>query len=518
MIRILIIIFSSILFVRCANIVPPTGGPRDTESPKLLSEYPKTGTTNYKENYIILTFDEPIVDNQLSSKVIVSPTIEGNYTVKVNKNTVKLSWKDTLEENTTYTFNLADGIKDNTESNKIDNYSVTFSTGNDIDSNKITATISNIPGSKPNSKIKLLLYPKTDSLLNLLKIKPEYIGQSNDSGIAYIDYVKQNVYQSIAILDENNNNKWDINEAIDTKQITIDHLTNESYKLQQTTLDTTKIISFLNKNKSINILTSKGLQKIKVFDTNGEYKTTEITSRKYSIENQYKLEDSTLINIEFTDSMGISGAYIRSTLFKNVDLQRFKDTLINISNINKKYILKPVLDSIEYSTDRIIDTVVIKVEAPSYVTTETKNYYNGFTVIFKGQKEKDSVKITLPYKTIQSLYQEFNPEYIQQLTTGEELNYGNIQFEIITEEKNYQVFLENNSKKIIYTSKNKSINKIKNIDAGTYKLYVVVDTNNNGYWDGFDPLNNIPAEPIYYFKEPINIRPNWDLEDIQMIF
>ncbi|WP_018341832.1 Ig-like domain-containing protein [Cytophaga aurantiaca] len=518
MVRIFILIFSSLLFIRCANIVPPTGGPRDTQEPKVLSEYPKNGTTNYKENYITLTFDEPIVENQLTSKVLVSPTIEGNFTSKIKKNTVKLSWTDTLKPNTTYTFNLADGIKDNTEGNKIKNYSVTFSTGDHIDTNKIHAEIKTVPGSTNHSNIKLLLFPKTDTLLRLLKSKPEYVGTANDSGEVEISYVKHNIYETIAIYDLNSNNKWDKDEPVDIQELSIkDHL-HRTFQLQKTVLDTTRIISANSKDKYINILLSKGLQEIKIKDENGFYLPTKISSRKYQLENQYNLKDSTKIQIEYVDSLGIRGAYSKIIKFKNIDIQKDKDTIINITNIHKKYVLKPKLDSIQFSTDRLIDTIQLKLTAPEHVSYVIKNYSNSFTVIFKGQKENDSLKFTIPYKSIHSIYSEYNKEYTQVLTTGEEKMYGNLQYEIKTIEKTYTSHLENSTGTIIYTSKNQSINKIKNIDPGSYKLYVFIDTNKDGYWNAYDPIHKIPAEPIIYFKENLTIRANWDLEDIQMIF
>jgi hypothetical protein len=518
MVRLFIVLFSSILFIRCANIVPPTGGPRDIKEPKVISEYPKNGTTNYTGNYITLTFDEPIVENQLSSKVVVSPTIEGHFSVRLKKNTVKLSWTDTLKPNTTYTFNLADGIKDNTEGNTIKNYSVTFSTGNDIDTNKISGIIKNVPGSTTNANLKLLLYPATDTIVKLLKLKPEYIGTATDSGDVSISYVKHNLYQVIAIVDLNNNNKWDLTEAADVNQFSIKDQVIHNFQLQQTTLDTTKLLSVNSKDKYVNILISKGLQEIKIKDENGLYLPTKTYSRKYQIENQYNLTDSTKIQIEYVDSMGIKGVYVKKIKFKIIDIQKDKDTIINISNTNKKYILKPKLDSIQFTTDRLIDTLKLNLTAPPYVSYEVKNYHNSFTVIFKGQKEKDSLEFTLPYKTTHSIYSEYNKEYTQKITTGEEKMYGNLQYEIKTTITNYTSYLENSSKQIIYKSKNQSINKIKNIDPGNYKLFVFIDTNNDGYWNAYDPINKITAESILYFKEDLIIRANWDLEDIQMIF
>jgi uncharacterized protein (DUF2141 family) len=519
MIRIFILLFSSILFIRCANIVPPTGGPRDTEAPNVLSEYPQNGTTNYKENYLTVTFDEPIVDNQLSSKVMVSPNIEGNYTVKIKKNTLKLIWSDTLKSNTTYTFNLADGIKDNTENNSIQNYSVTFSTGKDIDSNKVEAYIKNVPGKTSNSNVKLLLFEKTDSIKKLIKQRPEYISNlSNDSGKVEINYVKENTYTVIALDDYNKNNQWDIMEPVDIQQITIKNIVKQGFNLQNTVLDTGKVILMNSIDKTVNILFNKGLQKIEIKDQNGLYVGNKISDRKYSIENEYNLSDSTKIQISFVDSLGISGRYSKTIKFKTIDIQKDKDSIINITTIHKKKILKPKIDSIQFKTDHIIDSINPIITAPKYVTYRIINNYNNFTIIFSGQKQDDSIEIKLPYKSMHSIYNEYNKEYTLKITTAQEKEYGNIQFEIKTENQNYTTYIQNWANEIVYSSKNQKINTIKNIEAGAYKLFVHVDTNNDGYWNASDPFNNTPAEPIYYFKEDLIIRANWDLEDIQMIF
>ena len=519
MIRLFILLFSSILFINCANIVPPTGGPRDTEAPKVLSEYPQNGATNYKENYLTVTFDEQIVDNQLSSKVMVSPNIEGNYTVKIKKNTLKLIWSDTLKQNTTYTLNLADGIKDNTESNTIQNYSVTFSTGKDIDSNKIQGSIKNVPGKTNNSNVKLLLFEKTDSIQKLIKARPEYISNlANDSGNVQINFVKKNIYTAIAIDDYNKNNQWDIMEPIDLQELEIKNIVKHSFNIQNTILDTGKVILMNSVDKTFNILFSKGLQKIEIKDENGVYVSNKLSERKYSIENEYKLSDSTKVQISYVDSLGIRSRYIKTIKFKTIDIQKDKDSIINISIVNKKKVLKPKLDSIQFKTDHIIDSVNAEIIAPKNVTYRIINNYNNFTIIFTGQKENDSIEILIPYRSMHSVYAEYNKTFSAKLSTGLEKEYGNIQFEIKTEIKNYTTYIKNSSNEIVYTSKNQTINTIKNLEAGSYKLFVHVDTNYDGYWNAADPINNIPAEPIYYFKEDLIIRANWDIEDIQMIF
>jgi hypothetical protein len=58
----------------CANIIPPTGGPRDSLPPVLVSAVPKDSTLNFNTNKIVLTFDEYVqLDNNITENLVVSP-------------------------------------------------------------------------------------------------------------------------------------------------------------------------------------------------------------------------------------------------------------------------------------------------------------------------------------------------------------------------------------------------------------------------------------------------------------
>jgi hypothetical protein len=518
MTRILLTLFTVILYVRCANIVPPTGGPRDLDGPKVLSSYPRNGTTNYKQNYITITCDELIDDNQLSSKVVVSPIIEGIYSVKVKNNTLKLSWKDTLKPNTTYTFNFSEGVKDIREASTLKNYSVTFSTGSDIDSSHLKSKIKPLPGENTNPNSKILLFEETkDSITSLLNRKPEYVG-TLDSGMIKINYIKENTYTVLAIIDNNKNNKWDKNEPVDIKTFEIKNTVNEEFSPQKTILDTTKLLSANSMGKFVNLLFSKGLQKIIIKDEHGTYTLNKQSSTKYAIENEYKLTDTSKIQIDYVDSMGISGVFYKKIKFKDIDLQKDKDSLINIININSSKFIRPHIDSIQFITDKLITKLDIDIVVPKHITYSIINNYNNFKIILKGQREKDSVLINIPYKACSSIYNEYNRAYKQKFVTGQEKDYGNLNFEIKTQAEEYIIYLENKKNTIVYTSKNTRKNSVKNMEPGEYKLFVHIDTNKDGYWNAYDPVKNIPAEPIIYFKENLTIRANWDLEDIQMIF
>jgi hypothetical protein len=52
-----------------------------------------------------------------------------------------------------------------------------------------------------------------------------------------------------------------------------------------------------------------------------------------------------------------------------------------------------------------------------------------------------------------------------------------------------------------------------NLQPGKYKLRMYKDDNNNGLWDTGKFIERRQAEKTYYFKKPLIIRANWDLEE-----
>ena len=120
----------SVLGSGCAQIVAPTGGPRDTLPPNLLAAIPPNGTLNFKGNRITLSYDEYVqVDAKLQQELLVSPTPKINPNISYKLKTVTIKIRDTLQPNTTYRFDLGNSIQDINENNPVKNFSYVFSTG-----------------------------------------------------------------------------------------------------------------------------------------------------------------------------------------------------------------------------------------------------------------------------------------------------------------------------------------------------------------------------------------------------
>jgi hypothetical protein len=65
--------FIPFLFPRCANIVPPTGGPRDTIPPEIIKSTPVNYSTNFTGSGIHIEFDELIQLRNINQQFIITP-------------------------------------------------------------------------------------------------------------------------------------------------------------------------------------------------------------------------------------------------------------------------------------------------------------------------------------------------------------------------------------------------------------------------------------------------------------
>jgi hypothetical protein len=72
----------------CANIVPPSGGPRDSIPPLLLKTTPGDSTRNFKGNKITFTFDEFIDIDNPGENLLISPSPKANPVVDHKLNTI----------------------------------------------------------------------------------------------------------------------------------------------------------------------------------------------------------------------------------------------------------------------------------------------------------------------------------------------------------------------------------------------------------------------------------------------
>jgi len=133
-VRNIAIIVTLLVLCRCANIVTPTGGPKDEKPPVVLNASPANNSTNFTGKTIHLTFDEFVTLNNPSNNVLISPPMNKKPTFRTSGKTLIIKFEEPLKENTTYSISFGDAIKDLHEGNLFTGYNYNFSTGDRIDS------------------------------------------------------------------------------------------------------------------------------------------------------------------------------------------------------------------------------------------------------------------------------------------------------------------------------------------------------------------------------------------------
>ncbi|MCR6641974.1 MAG: Ig-like domain-containing protein [Sporocytophaga sp.] len=203
-------IFIILLLKACANIQAPQGGPKDEKSPKVVKSHPKPNSLGFKSNTMIFEFDENIKENNFMEQLIISPTINSEYTYKVRGKKLTITFNEPFEENTTYTLNFRNAIQDITESNAPKNLSIAFSTGNILDTLTISGKLTDLLTNKPLTNISVALY-KSEDTLDITNSKPLYFAKSENDQYK-ITNIKKGTYDLFALEDLSNNLKYDSKE------------------------------------------------------------------------------------------------------------------------------------------------------------------------------------------------------------------------------------------------------------------------------------------------------------------
>ena len=165
----------------CASTGSPGGGLYDETPPVLKNSNPAVGATGVKNKKIILHFDENIKLDNAMEKMTVSPPQGKQPTIQSNAKTVTIELQDELLPNATYSIDLGDAVQDNNEGNPMESLSLLFSTGDHIDSLRISGYVLNAADLEPVTGAYVGIYSDTlqmgDSVL--MKVPMQRAGRTD---------------------------------------------------------------------------------------------------------------------------------------------------------------------------------------------------------------------------------------------------------------------------------------------------------------------------------------------------
>ncbi len=172
----------------CANIIPPGGGLRDSLPPRMVASVPKDSALNVTNKNITLSFDEFVTLQGVNENLIVSPAFHNMPLVDYKLRNVTIKLKDSLEPNTTYSFNFGDAIRDVNEGNIAKGLTYVFSTGKSIDLNTYSGKVVLAENGKIDSSLVVVLH-KNLSDTSIVKNNPRYYTRINGRGEFHFQYL-----------------------------------------------------------------------------------------------------------------------------------------------------------------------------------------------------------------------------------------------------------------------------------------------------------------------------------------
>lgn len=218
--RFLLVTIAAAFLAACASMGRPEGGPRDETPPVYIRSNPTPGQLNVSGNKITIDFDENIALDDAMNKIVVSPAQRTTPSFSANAKRVTVELRDSLLPNTTYTIDFADAIKDLNESNVLDGFAVDFSTGDSIDTLRISGMVFEARTLEPAQGMLVGVYSNlSDTAITTLPF--ERITKTNQLGQFTLRNLKPGAYRIFAITDNNRDYHWDRSEDIAFYDVTL---------------------------------------------------------------------------------------------------------------------------------------------------------------------------------------------------------------------------------------------------------------------------------------------------------
>ena len=521
-------ILLSLFFASCAKRGSITGGLKDTLAPVLRSSFPKNFNTNFNGKEIKLTFDEYIKLKDINKQLIISPPMKTEPLITPTIATKFLSIKiyDTLQPNTTYSFNFGQSITDNNEGNSLNQFKYVFSTGSYIDSLSLGGTIKDAYNKEPDNFVSVMLYEMSEKFNDsvVYNATPRYITNTLDSLKTFrLENLKAGKYMLVALKDKNKNNKFNSKEekiGFIKQAITIPNDTLYELELFQETLPfkTNKPIQTSGNRLYIGYEGKQNFDKSKpevILKKNGLVVPSVVTQmpKKDSLQVWYK-------SIK-TDSLSLSvkkGDYNKEYAFKVKDQKKDTLTVTAIQNGNLNFRERFTLET---STPLVaFDNTKIKLINGLKEAVDFKTEYDAFNqkMFFDFKKvPSEKYEVTLLPGALTDFFDKQNDTLSYKLSTKNVEEFGNLRVKLQNVKK-FPVMIElaNDKGDVLaseYSEKETAIN-FDLLEPAIYSLRIIYDDNKNKQYDSGNFLEKRYSEEVVYFSKEIDVRSNWDVEQV----
>jgi len=527
------ILFLAVLFCvfGCANQQPPHGGPKDVTPPRLLKATPQNMSRHFNSKTVELDFDEYFKLSNQYTEITMSPTPDKQPEYRVKPKKLLITFKDTLEKNTTYVINFGKAIQDVNEGNTLLNFTYVFSTGPHIDSLSVSGTVINSITQKREKDITVMLFPADKDSIYFGKKKPSIYATTDTAGNFSMNNLHEGVYTIYAL-----------KQTVPTKIYSKDdeliaflkkpiHLYSDTSDIQLTLFKQEpakfalvpggkkfdydgKMVFYFNKpldNPSLKIIYPPALDAQKLVEITKTKDTAYLYSRNMDFDS---------IRVAILDN----GKPLDSISLEKGKKESFKQTYTFGLNLTSGYLLKPTNDLVITSgipIDSYDESLITLTEDSVAVTgaTITRDTTSPRKLILKYHWKPDSKYVlTIDDDAVTNVFGVKNKRYVsKRFQLDKEDNYSSLTLHVSVPDtsKSYIVELYITPGNILARNKitKNATLSYKNFVTSKYYIRVIYDDNRNGKWDTGNVKKKQYPENIWIDPVQVTLRPNWDEDE-----
>ena len=514
-----------LVLASCAKRGNITGGAKDTIAPVLTASFPKNFSTEFKGNTVKLTFNEFIKLKDLRKQLIISPPMKNEPLILpiTPSKIITIKINDTLQDNTTYSFNFGQSMADNNEGNPLNQFKYVFSTGKTIDSLAIGGKVKDAYLKDVESFVSVMLYDVDKNYNDSIVYKqmPRYVTNTLDSLKSFrLENLKAGKYMLVAMKDYNTNNKFDPkkdkigfykqfisvpNDTLYELELFKENLPFKAFKPTQTSGNRL----YLGYEGTIKLKESRPTITLK---NKGAIVPSIITQlpKKDSLQVWYRPIKTDSLSIAITQ-----GKYQKDFTFKIKDQK--KDTLSikavqsSVLNFRERYALVSATPLTKIDKTKV--NLFNKAKQSIPFTTEYDEFYQTLYLDFK-KEEDENYKLSFSKGALTDFYEKSNDSLSVKFSTRTFADYGNLVVNL-QNVKRFPVIVELTNSKgdaiaTAYTDKNTSLN-FNLLDPAKYTLRAIYDDNKNSIYDPGNFLAKQYSEEVIYFSKEVDVRANWDV-------
>jgi len=573
-----ILFYLGVLFLiySCANkSVGPTGGPKDKTPPRVMRSSPKNGALNYNKKQIEIDFDEMISVEKPNENVMISPPQVKPPDIKAFGKKVTVNFNENLIGNTTYSVNFGNAIVDLNEKNPIKNYLFSFSTGDHIDTLKVSGTVINAEDLTPMAGIIVGIYEEnSDSVF--FKKPFMRVGRTDEKGHFSIDNMKKGKYKIFALGDANHDYFYQPGEGIAmgdslispttrieqmTDTIWKDSITVDSLHTYMGTrfLPDNLALRYFNESKKRQYFVKSERKEPFVFTlffNTQMAKLPEVKPLNFNWNNKYILQKSAGMDtltywlkdstVWKTDTLRMSMTYLKTdSLFQ---LKPITDTIsvyqhkarISAKSKAAKKAVTPKMGHLKFTSNMapsfdVYTPAILSFDAPlSRVDVSKIKLSQKVDTIYKDLKFKwrqmDSIKMTyaIDYKWVPemsyrvtidsaaftSMYNKVSRSTKDEFKIKSLDDYSSIKMLMAT--FNPKAVMQVLDTKDVVVATKPALEKgtlFEYLKPGDYYIRLFMDDNGNGKWDPGDLKTRRKPEEVYYYPKKLSLKANWEFEE-----